>query len=105
MRLLKSLTNKIIVPLDNFDYLEGDLDPVINPFLNFGYSYEKSCKDCNISADDKKIIEKSLLNFLKTLILEIRAKLPSNIEIFKKMSLLIAQNILLNNMKSLTPIF
>lgn len=105
LRLLKCLTNKIIIPMDNFDYLDGDLDPFINTFLNFGYNFEKSCRDNNISQSDKKVIEKNLLHFVKNLIMEIRAKLPSNIQIFKKISLLSSQNVLSNNVISLLPIF
>lgn len=102
--LLKSLTNRIIIPSIDFDYLQGDLDPVINKYASFGYSFEKSCDDYEITTSDKTIIKEHLLKFVKHLILEIREKLPSNIKLFKKISLLGTENILSNNMKSLLPI-
>lgn len=54
LRLLKSLTNRIIIPCVDFDYIGGDLDPAINNFVNFGYSFEKSCSDYEISPRGKK---------------------------------------------------
>lgn len=53
-RLLKSLTNIIIIPCNTFDYIEGDIDSMINEYVYLGYNFEKSCKDLNVSAADKK---------------------------------------------------
>lgn len=92
-RLLQNLTNKIIVPVEDFDYMKDDIDPVLNVHCYLGYSFEKTCCDNNIVESDKAVIKQKLINFTKALIYEIRAKLPSNFKILKQISLFSVDNI------------
>lgn len=100
-RLLQSLTNKIIIPTEDFDYFEGDVDSILNEYCYLGYSFEEACRESNIEISEKELIRKQLIVFTKSLIYEIRAKLPTNITILKKISLFSVRNIFANTTKDI----
>lgn len=95
--LLQSLTNKIIIPTDDFDYISGELESIINNNCYLGYSFEKACDDSHITESDKYIIKQNLIQFVKTLIYEIRAKLPTNFKLLEKISSFSVKNVFLCN--------
>lgn len=95
--LVKSITNRIIVPLENFDYLEGNLDENINEFCYLGFHFEKACKEYKIIEQDKQEITQNLVQFTKNLVLELRRKLPTNFKLLQNISLFSVHNIFSNN--------
>lgn len=84
---MQNLVNRIIIPTEDFNYLDGDIDSVLNDNCYLRYYFEKVCNENNIETCEKQIIKNNLIIFTKALICEIRSKLPTNFKIFKKLSL------------------
>lgn len=92
--LLQMLTNQIIFPTNNFDYINGNLEEVLNTNSYLGFTFEKACEDYSISGEKKKKIVYSCVSFTKRLVQELRAKLPESFEVLKKINILNVNSVL-----------
>lgn len=100
MTLLSSLVEKVVIPTEQIDVLTCRLEDHLNPKPYLGYLFEtyvdnmKAQKTDEFSVADEAVMRESCIRFITTLVDEIRQRLPDNITVLQKTSLLSVENAL-----------
>ncbi|XP_052854739.1 uncharacterized protein LOC128263691 isoform X2 [Drosophila gunungcola] len=93
---INALGNLIIPPDANIDIFKDDLEDCAVNDLYMGYAFEKEIKDEKYF-DEKYKIREDCKNFIKALIIQLRERLPDNIEVLKQMDIFAVGNMLQAN--------
>lgn len=106
--LLKYILNFICKASSSFDNIDFNINDNLLPNPNLGYSVEKLLEDMKyykkINNDGEKNFRARCIDFLKDLANQIRQRLPINISVLKKISMLSPKCILSNIKDSITPL-
>lgn len=101
--LLQSLVEKIVVPNSGFDVFKHKIEDYINNSCYLGYLFENQLKLMVAKGfKDEIILRKRCVTFLSTLIKEISARVPNNIETLKQMSVFSVHKSLRHNKPNIT---
>lgn len=86
--LVQSISGRIINPTAKIDPLKCSIDNYIDPHPYLGYSVENELKLSNLSEDVNTNLRERCVNFTKKLVQELQNRLPDNLEVLRKMSIL-----------------
>ena len=96
--LLKSIANKLINPLSRFDYLNSNMEEFLNPQPYLGYRCKKKIRDLSednkLSKQKEKTIRDRCQKFILSLYKQLKQRLPENIKILQKISVLSVDKVL-----------
>ncbi|XP_053951233.1 uncharacterized protein LOC128858736 [Anastrepha ludens] len=90
---INSLKSKIIPPDHEINILEDDLENAAVPNMYLGYAFEQKIKEAQFLSQELEI-RKICMEFVKELIIQLRERLPDNIEIMQLVNLFSVQNML-----------
>ncbi|XP_053954724.1 uncharacterized protein LOC128860940 [Anastrepha ludens] len=90
---INSLKSKIIPPNHEINILEDDLENAAVPNMYLGYAFEQKIKEAQFLSQELEI-RKICMEFVKELIIQLRERLPDNIEIMQLVNLFSVQNML-----------
>lgn len=89
--LVKSLVKKIVIPTSTVDPLEGNFEDALDPKPYLGYAFEKeveALREKGLSSQDETSLRERCIRYVTIIVREIKQRLPSNIKILEKISLL-----------------
>ena len=99
--LPKPIANKLINPSSRFDYLNSNIEEFLNPQPYLGYKCEKKIRglseDNKLSKQEEKAIRDRCQKFLLSLYKQLKQRLPDNIKILQKVSVLSVDKVLYTN--------
>ncbi|KAH9367007.1 hypothetical protein HPB48_000053 [Haemaphysalis longicornis] len=94
MTLLSSLVKKVVIPTEQTDVLTCRLEDHLNPKPYLGYLFEtyvdnvKAQKTDGVSLAHEAVRRENCIRFITTLVDQIRQRLPDNITVLQKTSLI-----------------
>lgn len=104
--LIESLVKKIIIPGTQINIFKSNFKDFIDKNCYLGYMFEKTLKEIKeknkFTTNDEAILRERCIKFIVTLIKQLKARLPNNIDILEKMSLLSVDQTLNRNKEKLT---
>ncbi|TGZ50748.1 Zinc finger protein [Temnothorax longispinosus] len=96
--VVQEISKKLVLPSCKVDPLLSSIDDYLDPKPYLGYSFEKKIeqlrKDGKINACDEQGIRERCKSFLLNLFKQLKQRLPENVAILKKISLLSVDNVL-----------
>lgn len=92
--LIESFVYKICFKRTNFDPFVSNIENNLIPNPTFGFEFENKLKESLIGAEYKQGIRTRCIDFLKKLIMELRQRLPKNIEVLRKITMFSIENTL-----------
>lgn len=106
--LLKSLTYKICREHPNFNVFSSNINENLLPHPYLGYKFEDyvedSIKNLKLSIETEKNLRHRCIEFLKSLILQIRKRIPTNVDILQKIKIFSPENVLNVRKESIIPV-
>ncbi|XP_042894354.1 uncharacterized protein LOC122268140 [Penaeus japonicus] len=105
--LIKSLLRKVILPTSKVDILEGNIESFISPKPYLGYDFEQHMENMHkegFAPNQELTVRDRCIKFIVKLVKELRQRLPNNVEVLQKMSLLSVENALRVVKNSLIPL-
>lgn len=115
MKLLKLLTlfikgfcQRIIIIGCREDFLTMKVSDYLHPKPYLGFSFEEIMRELRtgkqISIDVETFIRNRCIDFLVNLITQLQQQLPDNVQILKKLSLLVPENCLRTKKSTIAPL-
>uniref|UniRef100_A0A1Y1MMI1 HAT C-terminal dimerisation domain-containing protein n=2 Tax=Photinus pyralis TaxID=7054 RepID=A0A1Y1MMI1_PHOPY len=96
--LLESLIKRVTAPRHQLDLLTVDINNFVDKHCYLGYLFEKTVREMKengtLSAEEERCLRDRCIHFIVNLIQEIQMRLPTNVELLKKISLLSVENTL-----------
>lgn len=96
--VIQGISRKLVLPSCKVDPLLNSIEDYLNPKPYLGYSFEKKIeelrKNGKINVHDEQVIRERCKSFLLSLFKQLKQRLPENVMILKKISLLSVSNVL-----------
>lgn len=104
--LVQSISKKIINPSYNFNPIKTKFEnKYLHPKPYLGYRFEKALKEIpSLKTEEEQILRQRCIHFLIELLKQFQQRLPKNIEILEKMSILSVSNTLKVDKDNLIPL-
>lgn len=80
------------------------MDSFVAPDVYFGFEFNQILESSKLPLDDQKILKERCVTFLKVLLKQLKQRLPKNVEILEKISLISVQYALSVVKEPLTPL-
>jgi len=97
VRLIKSVSIRVLNPLANVDVLKGPIDRQISPKPYLGSLFESKVAELHLVPEDENNVRKQCVAFTISLTNELRVRLPDNIEALRYMSIFNVEETLKHN--------
>lgn len=108
--LIKGLAQRVVVAGCRADLLKVNIRDYLHPRPHLGYLFEdkmrqlRSEREPVISVDEEMVIRKRCVDFLVTLVSQLQQRLPDNVEVLEKVSMLSPTNCLRATKQPIIPV-
>lgn len=101
--LVSSVAKRFVNPYCREDPLVCNMDSHIIPNIQWPYEFTQILQDSKSSEESKKLLKERLVSFLQILLKQLQQRLPKNIAIMEKVSMISIKNCLRVIKEPLTP--